>query len=38
MAPLKVIWQTWGLFAAMSYETSPSRFVLVQVSILNLDL
>ncbi|KAK8227564.1 beta-1,4-mannosyltransferase [Phyllosticta capitalensis] len=30
MAPLKVIWQTWGLFAAMSYKTSPSRFVLVQ--------
>ncbi|KAK7552370.1 putative beta-1,4-mannosyltransferase [Phyllosticta citricarpa] len=30
MAPLKVIWQTWGLFAAMSYETRPARFVLVQ--------
>ncbi|KAI1004353.1 Chitobiosyldiphosphodolichol beta-mannosyltransferase [Podosphaera aphanis] len=29
-APLKVGWQTWDLFVALSYRTQPSRWVLVQ--------
>lgn len=30
MAPLKVLWQTWGLFAALAYRTAPAKFTLVQ--------
>ncbi|KAL3421113.1 glycosyl transferase group 1 [Phlyctema vagabunda] len=28
--PLKVVWQIWGLFQALSYRTQPSRWLLVQ--------
>lgn len=31
MAPLKVLWQTWGLFIALAYRTPPAKFTLVQV-------
>ncbi|OJD37148.1 beta-mannosyltransferase [Diplodia corticola] len=30
MAPLKVLWQTWGLFSALAYRTAPAKFTLVQ--------
>ncbi|OMP81598.1 Chitobiosyldiphosphodolichol beta-mannosyltransferase [Diplodia seriata] len=30
MAPLKVLWQTWGLFATLAYRTAPAKFTLVQ--------
>ncbi|KAB2574121.1 hypothetical protein BFW01_g5369 [Lasiodiplodia theobromae] len=30
MAPLKVLWQTWGLFSALAYRTVPAKFTLVQ--------
>ncbi|EKG21209.1 hypothetical protein MPH_01472 [Macrophomina phaseolina MS6] len=30
MAPLKVLWQTWGLFIALAYRTPPAKFTLVQ--------
>ncbi|KAL1627275.1 mannosyltransferase [Neofusicoccum ribis] len=30
MAPLKVLWQTWGLFSALAYRTVAAKFTLVQ--------
>jgi beta-1,4-mannosyltransferase len=29
--PLKVLWQIWTLFQALSYRTKPARWLLVQV-------
>jgi beta-1,4-mannosyltransferase len=33
--PLKVLWQIWGLFYALSYVVKPARWLLVQVGRVN---
>ncbi|KAF2142891.1 glycosyltransferase family 33 protein [Aplosporella prunicola CBS 121167] len=30
LAPLKVLWQAWGLWAAVAYRTPPAKYMLVQ--------
>lgn len=32
--PLKVLWQIWGLFYALSYVVKPARWLLVQVGLI----